>query len=180
MNSQQRHRVAMIGGFACGGILVVGSVLLSGGEGEHPAVAFKNGGRLGLLGLWIGYPLTRLILACIPFEGLPKAVQNGDIEQVRRLLDKGEDLDARDFWGNTALAHAAHLGHAAIVRLLLAKGADPKIRNLRRRQPRDLSEDSNIIQLLDGASTLVQESSIRSLEKDCAGSPSHAVSNTVD
>ena len=46
---------------------------------------------------------------------------------MRRLLDLGLPVDALDAQGCTALLRAAGGGHRAVVDLLLARGADPKI-----------------------------------------------------
>ncbi len=54
---------------------------------------------------------------------LHNAVAEADIEQVRRLLDQGANINARDMWGDTPL-HLAARGHEGIVRLLLERGAD--------------------------------------------------------
>jgi ankyrin repeat protein len=52
-------------------------------------------------------------------------------EFVRLLLDKGAPVDARSPNGSTALMLAARYGSEASVDLLLARGADPKLRNQR-------------------------------------------------
>jgi ankyrin repeat protein len=56
------------------------------------------------------------------------AASRGDYASARRLLPSSE-VNARDRFGNTALAYAASGGHAEVVRLLLAYGADPDARN---------------------------------------------------
>ena len=43
--------------------------------------------------------------------------------QAAMLLEKGQDVDARDGHGQTALMKAAHAGHVALVRLLVNEGA---------------------------------------------------------
>jgi ankyrin repeat protein len=52
-------------------------------------------------------------------------------EFVRLLLDKGAPVDARSPNGSTPLMLAARYGSEASVDLLLARGADPKLRNQR-------------------------------------------------
>ena len=52
---------------------------------------------------------------------LTEAASSGDIVLVRHLLAAGADLDARSYYGNTALMVAARRGHADIVDLLLAQ-----------------------------------------------------------
>jgi len=54
---------------------------------------------------------------------LQRAAYDGNTNEVRRLLDKGADVNAQ-YYGITALMDAAAKGHAETVRLLLDKGAD--------------------------------------------------------
>ena len=51
------------------------------------------------------------------------AAQNGRLEVVRLLLEKGAAVDARSNEGATPLIHAATKGRLEVVRLLLEKGA---------------------------------------------------------
>jgi ankyrin repeat protein len=55
---------------------------------------------------------------------LHAAAQAGDMEEVRRLLATGQDLNARDAEGNTPLHLAAFNGQLDAVIALLAAGAD--------------------------------------------------------
>ncbi len=52
------------------------------------------------------------------------AVTRGDVEAARRLMQEGEDVNARDRHGQTALMLAAHRGHRALLDLLIESGAD--------------------------------------------------------
>ena len=52
------------------------------------------------------------------------AVQSGDHEAVRALLQSGANVNARDRYGQTALMLAAHKGHADVVTVLIEHGAD--------------------------------------------------------
>ena|ERR1051325_4264832 len=59
---------------------------------------------------------------------LMAAVEAGNIESVKLLLDAGADVNARDQeHGNTAIRAAAFAGSPELVKLLLAAGADPTI-----------------------------------------------------
>lgn len=58
-------------------------------------------------------------------DRLVLAAGTGESAAVRRLLDRGVSADAPDAYGSTALYRAAVHGDAAIVRMLLAAGADP-------------------------------------------------------
>ena len=60
---------------------------------------------------------------------LVEAATAGDLQQVRALLDAGEDVDVRGNQGNTPLALAALHGHAEVVGLLLQHGAAPDARS---------------------------------------------------
>lgn len=73
---------------------------------------------------WRGWPLPhRALQAC----DVPAAAIVGDADAVRRLLDLGLPVDAVDTQGCTALLRAAGGGHRAVVDLLLARGADPRL-----------------------------------------------------
>ena len=58
---------------------------------------------------------------------LGEAARKGDIEEVRRLLDKGTTTKTRDFDGKSILHIALLNGHADIARLLIEYGADVHI-----------------------------------------------------
>ena len=59
---------------------------------------------------------------------LIEAAKNNNETRVRRLLSDGADPDAADIHGETALTWAAHLGHTAIVKDLLAANANREAR----------------------------------------------------
>lgn len=50
----------------------------------------------------------------------------GDLTKVRLLLDRGADVNARMRDGTTALVTAARRGNLDVMRLLLARGSEPK------------------------------------------------------
>jgi len=56
---------------------------------------------------------------------LMTAVYNGDVEEVKALINKGVDLEARDVDGFTALGIVLFSGENEIGQLLLDAGADP-------------------------------------------------------
>ncbi|MDZ7661889.1 ankyrin repeat domain-containing protein [Thiohalophilus sp.] len=57
------------------------------------------------------------------------AAEQGDLETVRRLLDKGAMVDARDNCLWTPLMRAAQNGHLAVVQALLQAGADINVKD---------------------------------------------------
>lgn len=59
-----------------------------------------------------------------PGSALREAARVGDLAAVRRSLDAGTPVDAPARHGQTALQFAAEGGHAEVVQLLLARGAD--------------------------------------------------------
>lgn len=69
--------------------------------------------------------------AADPAEDLLAAAKKGKNAQVRALLDRGANLEAKDRDGRTPLMLAAQYGRVETVRLLLAKGAQPGARDRR-------------------------------------------------
>jgi len=55
---------------------------------------------------------------------LTQAAADGDLEQVRTLLDQGEEINSADNDGDTPLSMAAMYGHEVVVELLLGRGAE--------------------------------------------------------
>jgi ankyrin repeat protein len=53
-----------------------------------------------------------------------QATSDGNAGKVRALLAGGQNVDARDEHGQTALMNAARLGHEQIVQVLVDAGAD--------------------------------------------------------
>lgn len=56
--------------------------------------------------------------------GWGKAVTQGDVQAVRRLISAGADVDARDRHGQSALMLAAHRGDLEVAAALVERGAD--------------------------------------------------------
>ncbi len=55
---------------------------------------------------------------------LIEEAKNGHAPEVRALLDKGANINAKDSQGDTPLHIAAKYGHTDVAALLIAKGAD--------------------------------------------------------
>lgn len=60
-----------------------------------------------------------------PGDALRRAASAGDLAKVQELLAAGVDVNAGNRYGATALAFASDKGHAAVVNLLLERGANP-------------------------------------------------------
>ena len=58
-----------------------------------------------------------------------EAVRKGDLAAVTSLLDQGVDVNAKFRYGTTALFKAAERGYLEIVKLLIARGADLKVKD---------------------------------------------------
>ena len=80
--------------------------------------------------------LTLLMWAVGPDEKVPEA---DALKVVTYLLDVGAHIDDRDARGRTALMIAAEGGRAEIANLLLARGADPSLRDNAGKRAADLT-----------------------------------------
>ena len=58
-----------------------------------------------------------------------EAARKGDVVAVTAALDKGADVNAKFRYGTTALFKAAERGHADVVKVLLARGADATVKD---------------------------------------------------
>jgi len=65
----------------------------------------------------------------VDWTDLHDAAFNGDVKRVKKLLEKGENPNAKDKDGWTPLHTAAYMGHVDVVKLLLEHGANPNIQN---------------------------------------------------
>lgn len=75
---------------------------------------------------------------------LPLAALRQSMECVQLLLARGADVDAITRTINyAALHHAAELNDPALVRVLLAAGADPRVRNIFGYRPLELNRDEH-------------------------------------
>lgn len=76
--------------------------------------------RSFVLGLFSVFLLTGPIHAA----SLTKEAKRGNVDEVRKLIAAGEDIDHRGRGGTTPIYHAALKGHADVVRVLAEAGAD--------------------------------------------------------
>lgn len=90
-----------------------------------------------------------------PGTRLRDAATHGDVAQVRALLDAGTDANAASEYGATALFFACDRGHVEVVKLLLARGAKPDVKdNFYNSTPVDwagMKGQGEILKLLAGA-----------------------------
>ena len=75
-------------------------------------------------------------------EALFKAVEANDIAAIQRLVRNGQSINMRDGQGRTALHHAAKSALPRVSALLLALGADVKIRDASGARPFDTTNIS--------------------------------------
>jgi len=94
-------------------------------DGQTPLGVALSIGRRDLADWldWRVWPLPRRPLRA---ADVPAAATRGDADAVRRLIELGLPVDAVDAQGCTALLRAAGSGHAAVVDLCLARGANPQ------------------------------------------------------
>jgi uncharacterized protein len=114
--------------------------------GKPPIVYAAAGARLDIVKRLLArnidinarYPndLTLLMWASGPDERVPEAQA---IKVVSYLLDAGAHIDDRDVRGRTALMIAAEGSHAEIANLLLARGADPSLKDRAGKRAADLT-----------------------------------------
>lgn len=88
-----------------------------------------------------GNDLTALMWAAGYVDGVADAAGEAT---VATLLDAGAQVNAEDNRGRTALMIAAERGHADIVKLLLARGADPKHTDRQGKTARDLAANETV------------------------------------
>jgi uncharacterized protein len=81
------------------------------------------------------------------WTALMYAARQGAVQAATALADGGADLDATDPDGATALALAVINGHAGVVRLLLARGANPNIADRTGMTPLYAAVDLHTMQL---------------------------------
>jgi cytohesin len=72
-------------------------------------------------------------------DELADAVFLADIDDVRALLDRGANPDARDEEQRTSLMNATLDGHRDLVRVLLEAGSDPNLRDVDGWTPLDVA-----------------------------------------
>ncbi|MDP3111913.1 MAG: ankyrin repeat domain-containing protein [Thermodesulfovibrionales bacterium] len=86
----------------------------------------KRHNLISLIGVLFILIMSMAMTGCATTGNTPlmSAVGSGDINAVKRLLNEGADVNAKDSDNWNALTKAARDGHAEIVKLLIEKGAD--------------------------------------------------------
>src|SRR5918998_2401533 len=62
-------------------------------------------------------------------EQLYEAARKGDPVEVKAVLDRGADVNAKFRYGATVLFKAAERGHTEVVKLLIERGADVNVKD---------------------------------------------------
>ena len=119
--------------------------------GKPPIVYAAAGARFGIVKRLLARnidvnaryrnDLTLLMWASGPDELVPEPQA---LEVVSYLLDTGAHVDDRDDRGRTALMIAAEGGHAQIANLLLARGAEPSLKDKAGKRAADLTVLSSL------------------------------------
>ncbi len=125
--------------------------------GKGPMVYAAAKGFTGIVGMLLdagveadaryGHELTALMWAAGHSNDVPVAE---GVATVGLLLDRGARHDPTDDRGRTALMTAAQRGHAEIVSLLLAAGADPLAKDLEGLSATELAADDEVRLALEG------------------------------
>ena len=63
------------------------------------------------------------------YTELMKAVEEGNPDEIKKIIDSGVDVNAQNSDGWTALMRACEEGNIKCIKLLLAAGADPNIQS---------------------------------------------------
>lgn len=75
-----------------------------------------------------------------PTQELFRAIENGDVEQIARLVERGADVNAKGSGDFTPLHLAAQLGKTEVVDVLVQAGADVNATDITGRTPMEVAE----------------------------------------
>ena len=117
-------------------------------------------------------PSTKLMIERVQraknTKSLFEVVEKGDIEQVKKLISEGGDINVKDENGHTALHLAVINGNKTLVELLIAKGADIEAQNRKKQTP-----------LTVAIKTLGEQNFKMKTKKYAKGIPSHEYLRTA-
>lgn len=77
----------------------------------------------------VGSLILSLSITTVQAAGITDAARNGELREVRRLIDAGANVNEAERDGTTALLWAAYHSDPELVALLLERGADPNAAN---------------------------------------------------
>jgi hypothetical protein len=100
---------------------------------------------------WLAYLLLTACSAERPAARdarLVGAAGEGDLEEVRRLLADGVDIDSTDATGRTAVTAAVYGGHLEVVRVLIERGADVDVQDETRTNPLLATGETGNVEIL--------------------------------
>lgn len=86
--------------------------------------------------------------AMTPMQLLFKAVGEGDLAGVQKVLNEGLDKETKDSYGNTALIVAADSNQVAIVKELLARGVDRNVKNKQGKTAKDYASQKGLTEII--------------------------------
>ena len=79
---------------------------------------------------------------------LSLAAQDGNVLEVRRLVEHGGDVNVQDYYGRSPLHSAARGGHVEVARTLVQLAADVHAVNVRGTTPLHLASTAAVVTLL--------------------------------
>ncbi|WP_424002005.1 ankyrin repeat domain-containing protein [Maribacter sp. IgM3_T14_3] len=94
------------------------------------------------------------LVAKVDLSSFCKAVMQGDIETVKRLIDLGEDVNQKSL-GLTPAMFAARYNKVAVLELLINNGADLKIQSSQGYTAKRYAELSNASEALEIIETAI-------------------------
>lgn len=97
---------------------------------------------ISILGMSV-FLIGKCIKNSIDGDNLCEAAEYGNYDRIKTLLDRGANINAKDYLNRTALMVAAEYGHSRIVQLLVEQGANLKARDYYKRTAIDYAEKNN-------------------------------------
>ncbi len=105
------------------------------------------------------------------YETVFQAAEGGDIDDVKRHLLKGADINLADEDGFTALHHAVWENHEEVVKLLLAKGANPNTKDSTGETPLHVASGEGHEEI---AGMLLDKGADVNAKDECRSTPLHS------
>ena len=125
-NDERRRDCALRAAVNAGDCNVARSLLYEQADPNGLVESAAGGGRLSLVRCLLSF---RAALVRDGYDALVAAMPQGTVVDV--LLELGASVNARGATGGTVLHMAAARGDRALIQLLIARGADPSIVNVR-------------------------------------------------